>query len=33
MDIDDIQSKFGSKYDKGIQEMLAYMKKLYPSEF
>jgi hypothetical protein len=26
MDIDDIRSKFGTKYDKGIQEMLDYIK-------
>ncbi len=28
MDIDDIHSKFGSKYDEGIKEMLEYDKKL-----
>ncbi|MCL9782535.1 hypothetical protein M9194_13955 [Vibrio sp. S4M6] len=28
MDISDIRSKFGSKYDKGIQQMQAYTKKL-----
>ncbi len=33
MDIDDIRSKFGSKYDVGIQEMLEYVKTLRPGEF
>jgi len=28
MDIDDIREKFGSKYDKGIYEMLIYVDKL-----
>ena len=26
MDIDDVQSKFGNKYDKGIQQMKDYTK-------
>ena len=29
MDIDDIRSKFGDKYDKGIEEMLEYVNELY----
>ena len=33
MDIDDIRKQFGTKYDKGIQEMLDYMKTLNPIEF
>ena len=28
MDIDDIHSKFGDKYDKGIGEMLEYVNEL-----
>src|SRR5262249_14982379 len=33
MDIDDIRAKFGSKYDRGIQEMLDYIKTLSAGEF
>jgi hypothetical protein len=33
MDIDDIQSKFGHKYDQGIQEMLDYIRTLKAREF
>lgn len=29
MDIIDIRNKFGSKYDRGIQQMLEYTKKIY----
>ena len=33
MDVDDIRSKFGSKYDDNIQQMLEYAKTLNPSDF
>lgn len=33
MDIMDIKQKFGSKYDKAIEEMLEYSKKLDPNQF
>jgi hypothetical protein len=33
MDIDDIRSKFGDKYNVGIREMLEYVKTLKPGEF
>lgn len=33
MDIDDIRSKFGNKYDAAIEEMLAYAKTLDPECF
>ncbi|WP_240030938.1 VENN motif pre-toxin domain-containing protein, partial [Neisseria lactamica] len=33
MDVRDIRSKFGSKYDKAIEEMLEYSRKLDPNSF
>jgi filamentous hemagglutinin len=33
MDVDDIRSKFGGKYDDNIQQMLEYAKSLNPSDF
>jgi filamentous hemagglutinin len=33
MDIDDIRSKFGSKYDESIRQMLEYAKGLNPDDF
>lgn len=33
MDVIDIRQKFGSKYDKAIEEMLEYSKKLDPNHF
>ena len=33
MDVRDIRSKFGSKYDKAIEEMLEYSGKLDPNSF
>jgi hypothetical protein len=32
MDIQDIRSKFGDKYEKGIKEMLDYINKLDPKD-
>lgn len=29
MDVDDIRSKFGSKYDEGIQQALEYTNRIY----
>ncbi|WP_423815694.1 hemagglutinin repeat-containing protein, partial [Pseudomonas koreensis] len=33
MDINDIRSKFGNKYDEGIKQMLEYASKLDPNDF
>jgi filamentous hemagglutinin len=33
MDIDDIRSKFGNKYDPAIEEMLEYARTLNPEDF
>lgn len=33
MDVDDIRSKFGDKYDVGIKQMLEYASKLNPNDF
>lgn len=33
MDVDDIRSKFGSKCDSGIEQMLKYVDTLDPREF
>lgn len=33
MNIDDIRSKFGSKYDESIRQMLEYAKGLNPDDF
>lgn len=33
MDVDDIRSKFGNKYDKAIKEMIDYSKTLNPNNF
>ncbi|WP_139317797.1 hypothetical protein [Pseudomonas sp. PA1(2017)] len=33
MDVDDIRSKFGSKYDSGIEQMLKYADTLDPRDF
>jgi filamentous hemagglutinin len=33
MDIDDIRSKFGNKYDENIKQMLEYVKGLNADDF
>lgn len=33
MDVMDIRQKFSSKYDKAIEKMLEYSKKLVPNQF
>lgn len=33
MDVMDIRQKFSSKYDKVIEDMLEYSKKLTPNQF
>lgn len=33
IDVMDIRQKFASKYDKAIEEMLEYSKKLVPNQF
>ncbi|MFC6298080.1 hypothetical protein, partial [Pseudomonas spelaei] len=33
MDVDDIRSKFGDKYDKAIKQMLDYADTLNPDDF
>lgn len=33
MDINDIRSKFGAKYDEGIKQMLNYVNTLNPNDF
>ena len=33
MDIDDLQSKFGNKYDSAIKEMESYVDTLNPQDF
>lgn len=33
MDINDIRSKFGAKYDEAIEQMQDYVKALNPNDF